>query len=583
MDATTGATQPGHSTREGVLARRHLLVLADTSSWIFALPPEGVVIVGRSRSCQVRLDTSGVSRMHARISITSGAVTITDLGSQGGTLVNGTQIASEHLLAPADVITIDRATLILHETAREVSPRIVIPEVFQRRVDEEVDRSLRRGCATSVVVLAWGAPPSARVRQELERELRIDAASWLDERTLAILIGDAEAEAAHDIVDRLRARIDGSDRSSRLAIATCPDDGSTAQQLVAAARAAVAVDRLPRRTFQVRALGAHQIIVASPVTARLYALVDRLASSDLPVLVLGETGVGKELVAAALHQQSPRRDRKMISLNCAALQDPLVENELFGHARGAYSGAITDKAGLLEVAHGSTVFLDEIADLSPAAQAKLLRVIDTGRVTRLGEVGEREIDARIVAATHRDLEQAVATGRFRQDLYFRLSGATLHLPPLRERVCEIPLLAAMFLEAACEKAGRSAMEIEPEAMAALCAYSWPGNVRELRHLMHYLAAAHVGQTISPASVLERLQAKPTSVASSAPDPHPPALGFRPLADELRDLERARIAAALEAAGGRQNRAAELLSMPVRTLHEKLKLYRLGKYRERSSS
>lgn len=322
-------------------------------------------------------------------------------------------------------------------------------------------------------------------------------------------------------------------------------------------------------------IGAQRVIIADPTVVRLYALIERLAPVNIPVLITGETGCGKELVATALHTRSPRAGKTLISLNCAALHEMLVESELFGHERGAFSGASVTKTGLIEAASGSTLFLDEIGELALGIQAKLLRVLESRKVTRVGDVHEREVDIRIVAATNRDLEADVVAGRFRRDLFFRLSAAILELPPLRQRSSELPLMAAAFLEDACRISGRNLMRISDEALAVLLAYAWPGNIRELKNLMQYVAAAFPVDIMLAEHVSERLGRKrsrtapwiETAVTSATPR-------FRPIADELRDLEITRIREALEATGGNQTRAAGLLSMPVRTFFEKAKQYGL---------
>jgi DNA-binding NtrC family response regulator len=307
-----------------------------------------------------------------------------------------------------------------------------------------------------------------------------------------------------------------------------------------------------------------RVVIADPAVVRLYALIERLAPVNLPILITGETGCGKELAAAAIHALSPRVSAKLVSLNCAAIQETLVESELFGHERGAFSGAVATKPGLVEVASGSTLFLDEIGELALATQAKLLRVLETGCVTRVGDVRERTVDVRIVAATNRDLEADVAANRFRQDLFFRLSGATLRIPPLRQRPHDLHLLATQFLDEACARARRQPMTISDGAMAALGAHAWPGNIRELKNLMTYLAAALDVDVLDAVHVAERLNVTPEATTRATPTT------FRPLADELRELEIARMKAALEATDGNQTRAAALLSMPVRTFFEKVK-------------
>ncbi|HEX5063001.1 MAG TPA: sigma 54-interacting transcriptional regulator, partial [Kofleriaceae bacterium] len=308
-------------------------------------------------------------------------------------------------------------------------------------------------------------------------------------------------------------------------------------------------------------LGGRNVVVADPAMARLYELVERLAVSELPVLVCGETGAGKDVVASALHQLSHRNGQPLISLNCAAIQENLVESELFGYERGAFSGAVTAKPGLLETANGGTVFLDEIGDLPLAVQAKLLRVLETKRVLRLGDVRERAIDIRLIAATHRDLGDDVVSGRFRRDLFFRLSGATLWIPPLRDRPRELPLLADMFLRDACRQQRRAAMQLSDATRAQLLAMPWPGNVRELKHLMEYLAAALHDNVIEPHHLEQPARLERMSTEIEVPQA---PVKFRPLADEIRELEQSRITAALSAAAGNQRVAAQLLAMPLRT-------------------
>jgi transcriptional regulator with GAF, ATPase, and Fis domain len=324
-------------------------------------------------------------------------------------------------------------------------------------------------------------------------------------------------------------------------------------------------------------VGAQRVIVADPAVVRIYDLIERLAPVDLPVLITGETGSGKELVATAIHALSSRANKPLVSLNCAALHDSLIESELFGHEKGAFSGAIATRAGLIEAASGSTLFLDEVGELAPAVQAKLLRVLEVHRVTRVGDTREREVNVRIVAATNRDLEADVAAGRFRRDLYFRLSAATLHLPPLRERLRELPLMAAAFLDDACRRNGRPVMRMSEGALEALIEHPWPGNVRELKNLMQYLAATVTSDMMLADHVHERIGRVQNTPAPRAP---PADRQFRPLADELRELEITRISQALEATGGNQTRAAQLLAMPVRTFFEKAKQYGLTPKKKR---
>ena len=336
-------------------------------------------------------------------------------------------------------------------------------------------------------------------------------------------------------------------------------------------------------------IGAHKVIAADPAVVRLYALVQQLAVARIPVLVGGETGTGKELVASALHAFSQRASRPMVSINCAALHESLVDSELFGHERGSFSGAVATRRGVIESASGSTLFLDEVGELSLDAQAKLLRVLETYRVARIGDHREHEVDVRIVAATNRELVAEVEAGRFRQDLYFRLAAARLNVPPLRARPEELPLLANAFLVEACAAAGRKRITISEHAVSALRAHAWPGNVRELKNFMQYVAATLSDDILFALDVEgllnESMPATAVTTATAITTATSPPRGrtFRPLADELRELELTRLREALEETRGNQTKAAGLLGMPVRTFFEKVKVYRLDPKKERVAS
>jgi two-component system response regulator AtoC len=329
-------------------------------------------------------------------------------------------------------------------------------------------------------------------------------------------------------------------------------------------------------TVHVRRLeiGERTATVADPAMIELFDLVRRLADSDVPVLVVGETGAGKENVAHALHAWSRRADKPLVALNCAAFQESLAESELFGHERGAFSGAVATKTGLFEAADGGTVLLDEIGELPPHVQAKLLRALDTKRIMRIGSTAERATDVRFVAATNRDLEREVADGRFRQDLYYRLRGAKLALPPLRDRPREIAVLARSFLDEACIAHDRPAMTLSPAVMDALARHAWPGNVRELKNEMQYVAATADGVVVEPWHLTEAIVPQPSEPIAA--EPVAAARTMRPLADEIRELERRRMAEALVAAGGVQKRAAKLIAMPLRTFRMKAKQHGLGR-------
>ena len=309
---------------------------------------------------------------------------------------------------------------------------------------------------------------------------------------------------------------------------------------------------------------------SSPAMQAVIAAAEQVATSDVSVLLLGETGVGKEVCAELVHRRSPRAARTFLRLNCSALPESLIESELFGHEKGAFTGAATARAGLIESADGGTIFLDEIAELPPAAQAKLLRVLDRREVLRVGGRSEKTVDVRFVAATHKTLETEIAAGRFRADLYYRLAGMTIRIPPLRERRDEIAPLARRFLDAATGRQRRPPMEMTERAIAALERYRWPGNIRELRNAIE---AALVVCGDGPLDA-GHLQLGNEPSGDSGPHTGPvPRLGS--LRDEVVELERARVEAALVAAGGNQSEAARRLGMSRGALLARLRQWGLA--------
>ncbi|MNM69989.1 Nitric oxide reductase transcription regulator NorR2 [compost metagenome] len=295
-----------------------------------------------------------------------------------------------------------------------------------------------------------------------------------------------------------------------------------------------------------------ELIGQSKAHKRLLEEIQLVGSSDLTVLITGETGVGKELVAQAIHQTSSRADKPMISLNCAALPDTLVESELFGHVRGAFTGAVGERRGKFELANGGTLFLDEVGELSLTVQAKLLRVLQSGQLQRLGSDQEHRVDVRLIAATNRDLADEVRSGRYRADFYHRLSVYPLLVPPLRERGRDVLLLSGYFLEQNRSRMGLGSLRLSAEAQAALLAYDWPGNVRELEHLIGRSALKALGQhrqrpkilTLDAAD-LDLRPVEPVANHSQAPLPAEVPLPAGDLRQALDDYQRQLIQACLE--------------------------------------
>ena len=287
----------------------------------------------------------------------------------------------------------------------------------------------------------------------------------------------------------------------------------------------------------------------------VYKQIAHAADAAVPVLIAGESGTGKELVARAIHAYGRRAARPFVPVNCGALAETLLESELFGHTRGAFTGAVSDTKGILEQAHGGTVFLDEIGEMSPALQVKLLRTLEAGEIRPVGASRTTKVDVRVVAATNADLEQAVAEQRFRQDLYYRLSVVVIRVPPLRERRTDIPLLAARFLQNACGRTGRS-VEFSPAAMEALAGYRWPGNVRELENTIERLVLFSRGSVIDVSDL-------PALFREAAAPPMAPLFADLPPLDEV---ERRYLLHVLEEVKGNRTRAAEVLGIDRRTLY-----------------
>jgi transcriptional regulator with PAS, ATPase and Fis domain len=323
------------------------------------------------------------------------------------------------------------------------------------------------------------------------------------------------------------------------------------------------------------------VIVRDAGMRELHELVKLVARSRLSVLVVGETGAGKEVIAELLHRSSGRAG-PFVKLNCAALPDSLLESELFGYEKGAFSGAVGAKPGLIERAHGGTLFLDEIGEMSLATQPKLLRVLESGEMTRLGSVTPRVVDLRIVAATNRVLSACVAEGTFRQDLYFRLNGMTIPVRPLRERASEIPALAVHLLELAARQGGARAPEVAPDAVAVLTRHAWPGNVRELRTVMERAMVLSRGEAVRREHILIDAPSVSTAAGAAAPAARGGGGGDGRLVRVDPAEERRLIVEALERHAGNQTRAAEALGIARRTLLHRMDAYGIPRPRKRSS-
>ncbi len=324
--------------------------------------------------------------------------------------------------------------------------------------------------------------------------------------------------------------------------------------------------------------GFEGILGESRAMQRVFSLIKRVAPSDGTVLIMGESGTGKDLVARAIHRLSRRKDQPLMACDCSALAPTLLESELFGHVKGSFSGAIATKLGLFEVAHKGTLFLDEVANLSAETQGKLLRVLETRRLWKVGDTTEHEVDIRLITATNRDLAEMVQEGTFREDLYYRLNVVPIYLPPLRDREADIPKLAVTFLKSFCKKNEVNVKGFAPEAMLQMEDYAWPGNVRELRNIVERMAILSDGDRIEPRHLPSEIrQARPRTTVSRLPRSWEEFKRFKQQVRDsaVQELERRFLIEALERCGGNVSKAAEDVGIQRTNFHSLMRKYGLS--------
>ena len=550
----------------------YVLVVGPSFTSTQVLPDEGTLLVGRAEDADLRVVDPEASRIHAQLHVGE-VIEIEDLGSANGTRLREQALCprQRHILRPGETVTIGSTTPVLKHRGSPGTSRWSWPHGhFESRLSEECARAQASGGELALMRLSLSPhTPTSLLQEAATSELRPgDMVGEYGPSEYEILLPDTERGASEELSRRIMQRLGAAGATARTGVAFFPKDGTSPGALFS--RAAELV-----RGGEVGEVGAAGPIVASPAMIELYRLVDRVAASDINVLIHGETGAGKEAVAAALHQRSPRSEERYLCINCASFSETLLESELFGHEKGAFTGATQAKLGLLEAAGAGTVFLDEIGEMTSSLQARLLRALEAREILRVGGTEPRKLRARFVAATNRDLEEEIAAGSFRQDLYFRLNGITLTVPPLRERREEIDLLARLFLERAARQSGRSAPALDPPALELLRFYAWPGNVRELKNVMERAQLLCTGSVITdehlPRDKMRPRSAPPLEPPASPPDP-------RNLRQRHRELERSAIEDALARCAGNQTRAAELLNIPRRTFCNRLKEYGIGRPR-----
>jgi DNA-binding NtrC family response regulator len=576
-----------------VTERLHLVLVTRSGITTFLLPANGEVRVGRSPECEVRVDEEALSRQHASIRASAAGTEVVDLGSANGTSVDGRRLAAGEAapVAPGSILAFASVSGTIQRSPATSRLRLLRShEYFLARLDEECARAAATA-GTFGVVSIRSSVAGTTLPEVLVRSFRPgDVVATYAPAEYEVLVPDIDRAALGDLTAAFVDEIRSAGVDVVVGVAVYPEDGRTPAALLDISRNGTPppLGSRPR--------------LAAPIGAleRLRPMTERVAATDINVLVLGETGVGKELLATMVHDLSPRRSNPLVAVNCAALGDALFESELFGHERGAFTGAVAAKAGLLESADGGSVFLDEVGELTATSQAKLLRVIERKEVTRVGALRPKPIDVRFIAATNRDLEAECANGRFRQDLFFRLNGMTLVLPPLRDRLDEIEALATLFVSRISASTGRkTAPRIDGEAIAALKRHDWPGNVRELknvieravvlcsedvirlRHLRADIVARASGDeraaSSRPGASLTATARRPAFRPTSAPPAATPESGTPAVTGLARgfdgsEAERQKIEAALAACAGNQSQAARLLGVSRGTLVSRLEQY-----------
>ncbi|HUJ58625.1 MAG TPA: sigma 54-interacting transcriptional regulator [Kofleriaceae bacterium] len=530
----------------------------EVRSRVIPLDDGAEIVFGRTANSDVAIDHEAVSRRHAVVRRRGEVVVVEDLDSRNGTLVNGAPIKAPRRVTAGDVVTVGPAIAVVASTSAARNERhVATVNELDDRLDAEVDRAVRYHRPLAVAMLRFEGPVdpiTAHIEAVATRLRRMDLIAEYGTDEVALVLPETDRTAAETVARR--AAEAGGGITVHLGIATFPEDGSHAGELIGVARERLRGARAPRidgaSPTTLPALG-REIVVADPLMKQVFELAKRVAGSPITVLVVGETGVGKEVVAEAVHRLSPRVAGPYVRLNCASLSESLVEAELFGHEKGAFTGAVGTKQGFFEVAAGGTLFLDEVGELSLRTQAKLLRVLEQRRIVRVGGTKEIPIDVRLVCATNRELDVEVRRGRFREDLYFRISAFVIPVPPLRDRRSEIPLLAAQFARELSAELGDHVATLSPEAIAVLSAYDWPGNVRELRNVIERAVVLSGRSRIEPQHFADRLRerAVPSRGAEHGP------LDVR---GRVAKVERDVVVAALDANQGNQTQAAKQLGI-----------------------
>jgi len=602
--ADAGQTQT-FSTRDA-LARRldagtlfSLVIQHAGGTEIAAIHPGVPLILGRAPTRGLRIEHTTLSREHARFELVRERVVVSDLGSKNGVLVDDRRVQRAELEVGASVMLgAVRVQVQALGLARQVLG-IDNEGQFRRRVEEEILRAAqfrrpfglllvraieaRAGAADSSRRMAWIEEVRSRLRT-------VDRIALYGPNAVQILLPEMGLPAAKHLAGTLARPLPSLGLQLCAGLAVHAGGAGGADVLIERSRQAAyrtspehPVEIAPHEAWLLGGEGEHAIGPDGVIGSHMRALlgdVERVASSRIPVILHGETGTGKEVLARLIHERGPRKAGRMVRVNCGAIPKDLVESTLFGHERGAFTGALQQQKGVFEEADGGTVFLDEIGELPLAAQAALLRVLETGTFSRVGSIREVTVDVRIVTATHRDLEAMALAGTFRADLYYRLGGVTIEIAPLRARIEDVEPLALYFLRLANEANGCTVQGIAEDALAILRAYTWPGNVRELRNAIERAVVVTLGALIGASDLPVRVREAQRPSESSALAERAAAPVFsgtgEPIRGTVRHYEASKLREALEAARWNRSEAAQKLAIPVRTLSYRMKVLGLKK-------
>ncbi len=606
-----------------------LRVAAPGSLLSFPLPNEGEICVGRGLNADLRVPLPDMSRRHCTLKWTDKGLTLCDMGSSNGTVLRGEKLSANEWtkLSLREPIVIGDAVLIVHEGSVTDAPRrLVGHEAFEAALEAHIGTFAKTHepfgvCAIELTSeAAWSDFVVGLVSKN-------DVVGFLSESAIRLLLVNRTPGELDVLAGFLAKSLTQFNPARKVEMRACPRDGNTMASLYSGVRTR-ARDVASRETRRPSAP-----VVVSAAMRKVYSLIDEVAPTPTSILILGETGVGKDVLARSIHQKSDRVAAPLVGLNCAALPESLLESELFGYERGAFTGAVTSKQGLLESAEGGTVFLDEVGEMPLATQAKLLRVLEERKVMRLGGLKPKTVNFRLLSATNRNLQGEISAGRFRADLFYRINGLAVTIPPLRERRDEIIPLAMLFAEKAAVTLGKNVPLFSADVLECLERYMWPGNIRELKsvveravllsragtvmveHLPEEVVALAVSRpppmdpappTLTSMKALKSTGSGPLpSLADEDDDasPHPPPTirhgsGATPppsapasgtaaipsaapasLRDEVEKLEYERIVDALKKHGGNQTRAAKALGITRRALIIRLERYGLPRPRK----